>query len=357
VLFLMAAFTAGGYAERTSALLCAAVWLTLALAASVRRPPRLTTADLAILSFAALTLMSGLWGHGDEALRAAPLAGLYAGVLYGARWAATGDPTRVVGYLRYAIAIVAVAAIAGRATGWAGPELGAGSVRMSWPLTYADGLGLVCAIGVVLCLCLRPVWLPGAVACGVALVWTFSRSAILGCIVALALLAVAQRRVPRGVAIGVAVAASALVVTLAPRLLHSFARPAPDTRSAARLLSLSGHGRTTLWRTALTEGLAHPVVGGGAGSWQRSATAQTGRPDLPRNAHSLVLETFAELGLVGVALLSALVAAVVRIRGEPVLTAVFLLWLGVAAVDWDWQLPAATLPAMVVAGALGAVRP
>ena len=75
-----------------------------------------------------------------------------------------------------------------------------------------------------------------------------------------------------------------------------------------------------------------------------------------RDAHSLYLETPAELGLVGLALAAR--AARLRRRGRaprrgaryagPVAAlAAFALHAGV---DWDWELPALTLVALVLAG-------
>ena len=78
-------------------------------------------------------------------------------------------------------------------------------------------------------------------------------------------------------------------------------------------------------------------------------------------AHSLELETLAELGLVGLALLALLFAGVgvcaaaVHAR-DPVLAAgpvaALVVWLAHASIDWDWEMPAVTLIAVVLAGAL-----
>jgi O-antigen ligase len=85
--------------------------------------------------------------------------------------------------------------------------------------------------------------------------------------------------------------------------------------------------------------------------------AETERLTAPANAHSLPLETFAELGLVGVTLLAAFVVLVARgARREPVAAAVVAAWLLQACVDWVWQLPAATLPMLFAAAALAPRR-
>ena len=166
----------------------------------------------------------------------------------------------------------------------------------------------------------------------------------------------------RALALG-AVPLALAALLLAKPLAQRVAEPTPDARNASRLVDLSGHGRTALWHSAWREGAAHPLAGGGAGTWPRAYAAQTGSLSGPANAHSLPLETFAELGAVGLALLLAFLALVARAaraaRAEPwapAAVAVVAAWALVSAVDWDWQLPAATLPAMLAAGALAGAR-
>jgi hypothetical protein len=69
----------------------------------------------------------------------------------------------------------------------------------------------------------------------------------------------------------------------------------------------------------------------------------------------------AELGLAGLAAFLALVAGVAlagrrALKTSPALAAgpvaATLAWFLHASIDWDWQLPAVTLPALVLAGAL-----
>ena len=83
--------------------------------------------------------------------------------------------------------------------------------------------------------------------------------------------------------------------------------------------------------------------------------------EVVRDAHSLELETFAELGLVGVALLAALLGAIALgaravHRADPILAAgpiaALAVWTFHSAIDWDWEMPALTLVAVVLAGAL-----
>jgi O-antigen ligase len=331
---LVAAFLAGGYPASVSSYLAAAIWLAIALAATWRPPPVPSRAVLGLVALSLLTLLSAFWGRSGEVLHVVPLAALYAGLLYATEWAGPCS----VDALRPAIAIVAGAGIVGRATGLAAPSHEPGSVRMAWPIGYANGLGLLCALGVILCT--RRRWWPAAVVCAVALGWTLSRSAFVACIAGLLIVWLPRRFVLAGaIVLGVA------AIFLARPVYQHFESPAPDTRGVGRLATVSGHGRTHLWRTALREGEQHPLAGGGAGSWRRAA----GSRDLPANAHSLELETFAELGVLGLLALGSFLA--VRPRRTAAYGA-FAAWLLVSAIDWDWQLPAVTGAAVICAGGL-----
>ena len=208
--------------------------------------------------------------------------------------------------------------------------------RLSWPVTYANGLGLVAVSGVLL----ARRWVPGLV-CALAAILTFSRGALL---TGAALLD--ARHLPRRAGFAVALAIAALAVVFARPLAARFAAPQPDTRDTHRLVTVSGHGRTKLWRIAWQEGRDHPLAGGGAGTWPRHAVAQLGL-DAPADAHSLYLGTFAELGGVGLALLLGFFALAVR-RDRTLVVAALAI---AAAADWDWQLPAAALSGLVAAGA------
>jgi O-antigen ligase len=333
-LFAVSAFLAGGYYESTTGLLAAAVWLALSVAASLGAARRPSPAFWALAALAAWSLCSAAWGPLGRALATTPLLVLYAGVLLAAEWLPRRTTLRA---LLGATTVVCLVALLGE-------PFVAGS-RLSWPVTYANGLGLVAVTGVLLAqsqvaLSHKVRWASGVV-CGVAAVLTFSRGALLaGAALLLA------RRLPRRVGIAAAVALAVLAVVFARPLAARFAAPQPDTRDAHRLVTVSGHGRTRLWRIAWHEGRDHPLAGGGAGTWPRHAVAELGL-DAPANAHSLYLETFAELGAVGLALLLAFVALAAR-RDDTLAMAALAV---AAAADWEWQLPAATFPALIAAGA------
>ncbi|HVD12261.1 MAG TPA: O-antigen ligase family protein [Gaiellaceae bacterium] len=145
------------------------------------------------------------------------------------------------------------------------------------------------------------------------------------------------------------------------RAYHAFNAPAPlvKTDTKKRLFSLSGSNRSDYWRVAWREAEDHPWLGGGAGSYQRFWLRHRSA-DLPvRDAHSLYLETLAELGPLGLALLlcalAAPLAAVGAARRSPLAAAAlgaYVAFLVHAGIDWDWEMPAVTLAALVCGIAL-----
>ena len=128
-----------------------------------------------------------------------------------------------------------------------------------------------------------------------------------------------------------------------------------------RLFSVSGNGRSAQLRVAWNAGREHPIVGNGSGTFEY--IWYENRPDLlvVRDAHSLYMETFAELGVIGLTLLAAallvLVAGAMRARrsrfGAAALGA-FVAWSAAVAVDWHWEMVGVTLAALI-AGAVGVV--
>jgi O-Antigen ligase len=129
---------------------------------------------------------------------------------------------------------------------------------------------------------------------------------------------------------------------------------------ATRLQTLQSN-RYQYWRVAARAFASEPLRGIGSSGfalyWLRHRPFSEGA----RDAHSLYIQTAAELGLIGLLLLAATIAGVVVAarqahRRAPALAAGAIagvtVWAAHVAVDWDWQLPAATLPAILMAGAL-----
>ncbi|MCW3065618.1 MAG: hypothetical protein JWN32_2790, partial [Solirubrobacterales bacterium] len=119
--------------------------------------------------------------------------------------------------------------------------------------------------------------------------------------------------------------------------------------------------RYAYWRVALHAFGDEPVRGVGAGGWAVYWLRQRPFAEGAQDAHSLPLQTMAELGLVGLALLAVFLAGVAwaareALRADAALAAGpvagGVVYLAHAPLDWDWQMPAVTLVALVLAGAL-----
>jgi O-antigen ligase len=128
---------------------------------------------------------------------------------------------------------------------------------------------------------------------------------------------------------------------------------------ATRLASLQSN-RYAYWSVALRAFSASPLRGVGAGGWSVDWLRWRHVKEVAQDAHSLPLQTLAELGLVGGALLAASILGVVMAARQALrentavigLIATMVVYLAHAPLDWDWQMPAVTLVAMVAAGAV-----
>jgi len=141
----------------------------------------------------------------------------------------------------------------------------------------------------------------------------------------------------------------------------SFSAPPAKTQIdlRKRLFSFSGNRRVDLWRAALHDFEAHPILGSGGGSYETYWLSHRTTATKVRDAHSLYLETPAELGVVGlITLIAALIAplvAAVRARRHPLVgaaTAAYVAFLVHAGVDWDWEITSVTLAGLLVGVAL-----
>ncbi len=132
----------------------------------------------------------------------------------------------------------------------------------------------------------------------------------------------------------------------------------PTQESGSSHLVNLGSNRYDFWRVALNEFREHPLVGIGSRGWD-VAYLQHGRSDeTPRRSHSLELDTAAELGLVGLALLAlAFVPLFVGLfrRARRDMLAAGLLGAAAAfgvhsAGDWIWTFPAVGIVFFLLAG-------
>jgi O-antigen ligase len=134
---------------------------------------------------------------------------------------------------------------------------------------------------------------------------------------------------------------------------------APLSSGAGRLATLQSN-RYAYWSVALRAFSRDPVQGVGAGGWSVDWLRFRHIHEAAQDAHSLPLQTLAELGLVGLALLLTFAAGVVlaarrALRVSPGAAgpiAALVVYVAHAPLDWDWEMPAVTLVAVVLMGTL-----
>ncbi len=141
---------------------------------------------------------------------------------------------------------------------------------------------------------------------------------------------------------------------------------APDSdNTIQRFSSASGNGRYQYWSASVDAGKGDPLTGIGPGTWEFLWAKDGTLPGFVRDAHSLYLETFAELGLPGLLLICSLVGVAVvggvrrTRRAEPSqrvalagASASIITFAAAAALDWSWELPVIPVAVMLIIGAV-----
>jgi O-antigen ligase len=186
--------------------------------------------------------------------------------------------------------------------------------------------------------------------------------------------AVAISRSPtflRGVALAAALLAIGVVVAVGGRAWDQFSSSDIQfpKNPQEHFADLSGAGRHDFWRVAIDAFGEKPLLGHGAGNYQFSWN-ELRSIELPvHDAHSLYLESFAELGAIGGLLVLALVATLLwyafatwraaphpqRERYAAMLAAMLAFAVG-AAFDWFWEIPALGAVFFLAAGIVVAGR-
>ncbi len=125
-------------------------------------------------------------------------------------------------------------------------------------------------------------------------------------------------------------------------------------------LASTESNRSSYWDVALRTFGEHPVEGIGTGGFRVAWLRHRPFPESAKDAHSLYVETAAELGSFGLVALAALfvgaVVATIRavradraMAGPAALLAAYALHAGL---DWDWEMPTVTLLALASLGLL-----
>ncbi len=162
---------------------------------------------------------------------------------------------------------------------------------------------------------------------------------------------------PRALAAGLTAVLLVAFIAVAAGSSNGQPRFGADTR---RLTSFESN-RYSYWKVAGGMFVDAPLAGDGSGSfrvvWRQERTIL----DPALDAHSLYIETAAELGLLGLLALALLIGGVAWAgrnvhRADRAAAAGALATLGAFAVhaglDWDWEMPALSLIALLMAGAV-----
>lgn len=175
----------------------------------------------------------------------------------------------------------------------------------------------------------------------------------------------------KGVAVALAVLTIGAAVAVGGRAWDQFSSPDVQFTSYPEhhFNDLSGTGRSEMWRVALDAFGEDPVAGHGAGTY-RFSWNELREIDLKLlDAHSLYLEAFAELGLIGGLLVLGLIGTVLwtgfaawraasgaRQELYAALLAICLAFAVGAGIDWFWEIAAVGAVFFLAAGALVAAR-
>ena len=186
-------------------------------------------------------------------------------------------------------------------------------------------------------------------------------------------------RVGRAVGVGCLAVATVVAAIAVPRLdpidrvergwsqfTHPESVPAKGTSYLA--YGLSGN-RYDLWKVGVNQFRDRPLLGQGADNFAVAYLRERRYDEQPHFPHSLEIRMLGGLGAIGAGLalvfVVATLAVVLRIRGataieRAVVTAAllpFLWWLVHGSVDWLWEFPALSGPALALSALAGAVLP
>ena len=156
------------------------------------------------------------------------------------------------------------------------------------------------------------------------------------------------------------IAALVIALPLSAMAIDAVA-PSEGDVVVARNTTAFGSNRYSYWEVAAGTFAEHPLRGAGSGSFRVEWERERDIDEVVRDAHSLYIETGAELGLVGLALLAAFLAGLLACARRAYARDATLVtgWCGALAVlalhaglDWDWEMPALAGIGIVLGGAL-----
>ncbi len=175
----------------------------------------------------------------------------------------------------------------------------------------------------------------------------------------------------RRAALVAAILAIGAAIAVGGRAWHQFSNPDVQfpNNPEQHFAQLCGAGRKDFWRVAVDAFAEKPLLGTGAGTYVFSWDQHRSIDMTVHTAHSLYLQSFAELGVVGGLLVLALVVFLLwtgfsawraaqhpqRERYAALLAAMVAFAVG-AGIDWFWQIAALGAVFFLAAGVLVSVR-
>jgi O-Antigen ligase len=193
-----------------------------------------------------------------------------------------------------------------------------------------------------------------------------------------------RRRIATALLVGVALIPVAGILALAAssrgltgEVSHVFSTLTSTSGGAsntpARLVEL-GNTRARYWSEGVKVGEHALLKGVGALGYETAVTRYTSDANVVPHAHSFVIQTFADFGLIGVAVMVALMAAwIIATRrtltrpasdwrageraGLLTMLAVVVTFGAHSAIDWTWFVPGTAIPALLCAGWLAGRGP
>jgi tetratricopeptide (TPR) repeat protein len=178
-------------------------------------------------------------------------------------------------------------------------------------------------------------------------------------------------RLLRGIALGAAILALGAAIAVGGRAWHQFSSSDIQfpNNPEQHFGQLSGAGRHEFWKVAVEGFEEKPLLGTGAGTYRFSWDRHRSISLNTLVAHSLYLEAFSELGIVGGVLVLALVGTLLwigfsawrasapprRDRYAALLAAMLAFAVG-AGLDWFWQIAALGAVFFLAGGVLVSVR-
>ena len=180
------------------------------------------------------------------------------------------------------------------------------------------------------------------------------------------------RRARRGALAGAGIAVVAIAIAADPVQRWAEFKDPPDfggpdgTFATRHIQSFNGNGRYQFWSTAVDAVRDSPAIGQGAGGYEPFWYREGELEYRLRDAHSVLFESAAELGVLGLLAIGGffsvvVVAGIQRILGmrrrgldpgDAIPLAIFATGLAAVVVDWSWEVPATALPMLVAAAML-----